>query len=178
MARAFQDLQPYEVVALAIAVESRNAERYETFTHLFTGYNDEASSLFAEMRDEELEHRDILREVYRSRYGNKPCAIDEGDVDEVVEAVDIMDAEHFVFDSMTRRGVLEAALRAEAGAQQFYAALCETVQDKDLLELYGKLAQYEEHHLSAIQRRIDELDLKAGKGATSNGAKRLYAGGI
>jgi rubrerythrin len=165
MSRSFRDLQPHEVLALAIAVESRNAQRYDSFALLFAG--DEAGSLFLEMRDEELAHRNALQVMYHSRFGDRPCALDEADVDEVVEAVDIDDAEHLIFDSMTRSKVFEAALRAELGAQQFYTALSESVQDEELLALYRRLAAYEQGHLTALENRIHSSG--AGKGNNDHG---------
>lgn len=162
MARPIRDLQPDEVLSIAIAVEARNAERYDTFAHIFESYNDDASGLFAEMRDEELEHRNVLQAMYHSRYGDRPSVLDEADVDEVVEAVDVDDAEHMVFNSLTRREVLEAALRAEEGARQFYGALSETVQDEELLELYRRLGAFEEGHVAAIKMRINQADAVKG----------------
>lgn len=164
MGRSISDLQPHEVLALAIAVESRNAERYATFAHIFATYNDEASGLFAEMRDEELVHRTVLQEMYRSRYGDRPCHLDEADVDEVVEAVDVDDAEHMVFNSLTRRRALEAALRSEWAARQLYASLATTVQDEALQELYRRLAAYEEGHVAAIEIRMREPGMEKGSG--------------
>ena len=167
MSKSIRDLKPYEVLTLAIAVEARNAERYDTFALLFAGQSDDASSLFIEMRDEELAHRNALQVMYRTRYGDKPCIMEEADVDEVVEAVDVDDAEHLIFDSMTRSKVFEAALRAELGAQQFYAGLSKTVQDPELLELYRRLAAYEQGHLTALENRIHLSG--AEKGANDHG---------
>lgn len=167
MSRSFRDLPPQEALGLGIAVETRNAQRYESFALLFAGYDEDVSRLFTEMRDEELEHRAALQELYRARFGDRPCALDEADVDDVVEAVDIDDAEHLVFNTMTLKKVLEAALRAEQGAQRFYAGLSETVQDKDLLALYRQLGENEQDHVTAVVDRIRQLDEE--KGANSHG---------
>lgn len=168
MAKSILDLQPQEVLSLAIAVESRNAERYETFAHIFSAYNDEASGLFSEMRDEELEHRTVLQEMYRTRYGDQVCTYDEADVDEVVEAVDVESAEHMVFNDLTRKDVLEAALRAELGAREFYTVLSASVHDEDLLALYRRLAAYEEGHVAGIKSRLNPAS--PAKGADGHGA--------
>ena len=69
MGRSIRDLKPQEVLSLAIAVESRNAQRYDSFAVLFAGHSDDASSLFIEMRDEELAHQNALQIIYRSRFG-------------------------------------------------------------------------------------------------------------
>ncbi|MDE2126729.1 MAG: ferritin family protein [Armatimonadetes bacterium] len=157
MADSVKDLPPRKMLALAIAVETRNAQRYETFGHIFEQYNDEAAELFEDMKNEELAHRRALEELYQARFGGEIPAADEHDVDEVVEAVDIDDAETLIIDSMTRRDVLEAALRAEEGARAFYAELSTTVQDAALLELYGRLAAYEDDHVEALQSRLRAL---------------------
>ena len=165
MSKSFRDLQPYEALALGIAVETRNAQRYDSFALLFAGYDDEVSSLFTEMSNEELEHRSALQELYRIRFGDQPCTLDEADVDDVVEAVDIDDAEHLIFNTMTLKNVLEAALRAEQGAQRFYAALSQTVQDEDLLALYRQLGENEQDHVAAVENRIRQL---GGEKGTNN----------
>ncbi|HZT44376.1 MAG TPA: ferritin family protein [Chthonomonadaceae bacterium] len=170
MSRSIRDLQPQAVLALAVAVESRNAERYATFAHLFSTYNDEASRLFDEMREEELAHRAVLLRLYRDRYGDQEYPIDEADVDEVVEAVDLDEAEHMVFNDITRRHVFEAALRAEQGARGFYASLTGTVQDPALLALYRQLAEYEEDHVAALEARMSLAGIESGGG--NNGHHR------
>ena len=164
MAKSILELEPYEVLALAIAVESRNAERYATFAHIFTTYQDDASALLAEMRDEEIEHRTVLQEMYKNRYGDKPCVIDEDDVDEVVEAIDVEDAEHLIFNDLTRREVLEAALKAEEGARQFYATLSQGMKDDELRSLCQRLAAYEEGHVAGIKSRLQQSGSEKGSG--------------
>lgn len=162
MGRSVYELQPFEVLGLAIAVETRNAERYATFAHIFDGYNDPAAALFAEMRDEELTHRAGLERLYASQFGERPCHLDEADVDEVVECVDVEDAESMVFNSMTRRQVLEAALRAEKGARTFYNGLTKTTQDPELLAMYRQLAESEQDHVAVIERRLQQPGLQKG----------------
>src|SRR5579871_5780281 len=156
MSRSIRDLKPQEVLALAVAVETRNAERYAAFAHIFTTYNDEGSRLFTEMRDEELAHRAVLQKLYRERYGDQEVPIDEADVDEVVEAVDIDDAEYLVFNDFTRQQVFEAALRAEQGARRFYGDLLGTKQEEDVLALYRQLAEYEQDHVAALETRMSQ----------------------
>jgi len=158
MGRSISELNPREVLGLAIAVETRNAQRYETFAHIFGAYNDSVGALFEEMRDEEISHRAVLEKMYAAHFGSTPCNLDEGDVDEVVEAVDVEDAEHMVFNSLTRRNVLEAALRAEEGARSFYLGLTRTEQAPDLLELYRQLAENEQDHVAFIEQRLRQKD--------------------
>ncbi len=162
MAKSLHNLLPQEVLSLAIAVETRNAERYDTFAHIFGSYNDEATALLQEMRDEELEHKTVLEAMYLNRFGDKVCDIDESDVDEVVEAVDVDSAEHLIFNDLTKRDVLEAALRAEEGAREFYISLSESEQDEELLQLYRRLAAYEEGHVAGIKARINQIGTEKG----------------
>jgi len=162
MSRAFQSLQPDEVLSLAINVEIRNAQRYSAFSTLFAGYDDAVSALFAEMEREEIDHKEILEKLYSDRFGGPVRSVSESDVDEVVEAVDVDDAEHFIFDDMTRRAVLEAALRAENGAQKFYQSLLPDTRDAVMRQLYSQLAGFEEDHVAAIHRALKRLDATIG----------------
>ncbi|MFQ6097876.1 MAG: hypothetical protein ACE5O2_09135 [Armatimonadota bacterium] len=145
------------MLALAVAVEARNAERLATFADMFADYDHDVSALFAEMRDQELQHQQTLAAEYRRRYGHRPCAVDEEDVAEVVEAVDIDDGEAFVFDSLTRRRVLEAILNAEEDARPLYLEARSGTDDEGLRELYGRLAAFEDEHVHAVLQRIRAL---------------------
>jgi len=156
--RSFRSLEPAEVLSLAINVEIRNAKRYQTFSILFAGYDDPVSALFEEMAQEEMQHQGILEKLYRERFGAQSITVTESDIDEVVEAVDVEDAEHFIFDDMTRRRVLDAALRAENGAQKFYEGLLPDTRDAGLHQLYAQLAGFEEDHVAAIHQALERLD--------------------
>ena len=158
MRRSIQELSVQEVLALAMDVERRNASRFETFSLLFGDYNNEVSDLFAEMKKEEDDHWTMLDRMYRARFGTDQCTVSELDVEEVVEAVDIDDSEHLIFDSMNQRRVLEAGMRAEDSARRFYSGLVDNARDPELRLLFIVLSTMEEGHLQALKDAQSRMD--------------------
>jgi rubrerythrin len=151
MTRKFSDLTPREVLALAIDVEQRNAGRFETLADLYTDYDEEVRKLFLRLRDEELDHGARLEEAWSLHFGAEPKpAIVEADVREVVEAVDLADGEHAIFDDLRVEDALALARRAEEAAQAFYARAAQASTDPTLRALYEELAAIEASHIAAV----------------------------
>lgn len=67
--RNFSDLTEREVLALAIANEEEDGRIYLDVAEGLREEYPASSQLFAEMADEESEHRRRLLEVYRARFG-------------------------------------------------------------------------------------------------------------
>lgn len=151
MKRRFEDLSPEEVLALAIDVEQRNAERFETLADLYADYDAEVQELFLRLRDEERAHAARLEEAWSRRYGNAPKPqLGEEDVRGVVEAVDLEHGEHAIFDDLKVEDALGLARRAEEAAQAFYRRAATASRDDSLRGLYEELADFEAEHISAV----------------------------
>ncbi|MAG94469.1 MAG: hypothetical protein CMJ48_12065 [Planctomycetaceae bacterium] len=153
----FGELTPEEVMTLAINVEESNGTRLRTFADLFSDYAPDVAGLFAEMADEEDQHRDQLKVASDRRFGEYDCVVTEEDVWEVVEPFDLEAGEHFVFDDMTLRRALESVLAAEIRAEAFYRQACEGAKDPDLQELFRQLAEFEDGHVQWIEKRLESL---------------------
>lgn len=154
MARAFRDLSPREVLSLAVEVERANARRFRAFADLFRGYDDEAGRKFEELEREEKDHERMLAEEFRQEFGRAPDAIEECDVQEVVEAVDLDDAEDMIFDAMNPRKVFDLTLRAEEGARAFYRRAAAEAADEKLRRLYERLADMENEHVAWAKQKL------------------------
>jgi rubrerythrin len=163
MARPLESLTAQEVLALAISVEARNAERFHSFAEWLSPYDEEVGHLFREMEAEEIQHREALFRLYRERYGEALPTIAEEDLDEVVEAFEVPHGEHLIFDDLTQRAILEAGLRAEEGARGFYQRALEKATDAEVRRLYQELAAFEESHIQRLQRRLQALEAKEAK---------------
>lgn len=155
--RDFRTLKPEEVLLLAIDVEEANGERLRTFAALFADYVPEAAGVLSQMASEEDEHRCRLEEVYQRRYGALQRTLGEEEVRGVIEAHDLDDAEHLVFDSLTMRRVLEAILVVERQAQAFYQRAAESTVEPELRALYQELAGFEDLHVQQVEKRLEEI---------------------
>jgi len=145
--RDFESLSPQEVLALAVRIERANAARFRAFADSFRGYDDAVTKRFEELCREEEEHETLLLAGFRERFGEELPEIEETDVAGVIEAVDLSDAEHQLFDSLRPAGVYELALRAEEEARDFYRRAEASATDEDLKALYGDLAEAESDHV-------------------------------
>jgi rubrerythrin len=138
----------------AIQIEARNGKVYDSLAQLFEGYEDSVTAIFREMATEERQHGAELEKRYRERFGRVPSPAEEPK--EVIEAPDLEDPEALVFDSMTIEQALEAGLRAELMARDFYSRETSRTSDPELREVYRELGEFEETHVRLLNDRLLE----------------------
>jgi rubrerythrin len=138
----------------AIQIEARNAGVYDSLAQLFEGYEDSVTAIFREMATEERQHGAELERRYRARFGRVPSPAAEPK--EVIEAPDLEDPEALIFDSMTIEQALEAGLRAEQMAREFYSREASRTSDPELREVYRELGEFEETHVRLLNDRLAE----------------------
>lgn len=150
-----------EALRDAIQIEVRNTKIYEAFASMFSGYDEDVNRIFLEMAEEEKEHEDVLRKRYEQRFpGHGPLGTEGSEPTEVIEAPELPDAEAFIFDSMDVRQALEAGLRAEKEAQEFYRQLIPTTTDELLQETYRELSEFEDSHVRTLEDKLAALELR------------------
>ena len=137
-----------------IQIEARNARVYDSLAQLFEGYEDSVTAIFREMAAEERQHGVELERRYQERFGRVPSPAEEPK--EVIEAPDLDDPEALIFDSMTIEQALEAGLRAELMAREFYIREASRTSDADLQEVYRELGEFEETHVRLLNDRLAE----------------------
>lgn len=147
-----------------IRIETRNAGVYNSLSQLFEGYDESVVAIFREMAEEERQHEADLVRRYEQRYGRVPSPGDEPK--EVIEAPDLEDSEALIFDSMTVRQALEAGLKAELMAREFYRREVAGTRDLELQKAYRELAEFEEDHVRRLEQKLAEI------GHTKNGLVR------
>ena len=155
--RDFCTLKPEEVLTLAIDIEEANGERLRTFADFFTDYAPEATRLLSRMASEEDQHRHQLEETYREQYGALQRTLGEEEVREIIEASDLDDAEHLIFDSFSLRRALETVHVAECQAQAFYWRAQEGTAEVGLRALYQELAGFENLHIQRVEKMLEEI---------------------
>lgn len=146
---------------LAIDVEQVNGKRLRNFAGLFADFAPEAAGIFAEMAAEEDQHRNQLESLYMQRYGTIQRTLTQDEVPEVVEAHDLDDAEHLVFDSLSLSRALVIVLAAERQAQDFYRQAAEQAAEPNLQALFRELSGLESNHVQWVEER-----LRAVRGST------------
>ena len=145
----------------AIQIEVRNAKIYGSFASMFSGYDEDVKRIFLEMAEEEKEHEHVLRKRYEERFpGHGPPGTEGSEPTEVIETPELPDSEVFIFDSMDVRQALEAGLRAEKEAREFYRQLILTTTDESLQETYRELNEFEDSHVRTLEDKLAALELR------------------
>ncbi|MBI2923860.1 MAG: ferritin family protein [Planctomycetes bacterium] len=143
-----------EVMALAIDIERRNGRRLRAFAEAFRGSDDGVAAKLDELAREEDGHEMALVQEYRLRFAGEVPHVSELNVAGVVEAFDLDDAEHRIFDTLAPTRIYELALRAETQAQAFYREASASCQDPPLAALFLGLSAKEEAHVGWLTERI------------------------
>lgn len=165
MTRPFETLSSQELLALAIEVERANARRFRTFADAFRGYDDRVVEKFEELAGEEDAHEAMLVARFRERFLGPIPAVAEVEVPRVIEAVDLDEAEHQIFDSLAPRRVYELALAAEQGARQYYRQAARQTADEQMRALFDELAAMEDSHTTYLEQRLRDLHATEGGSA-------------
>ncbi len=161
MKRDFAELNPQEVLWVAVGIEERNARIYEHFATLFHDYDPETVRIFEEMAAEEHQHQKLLEERYRERYGDAALDLRPEDIRQPVELPTMTEGELLAEEGLSFRHALEVGLRAEREAREFYLQLAASASDPALLALYGELADTESDHEIRLANKILEFAVQA-----------------
>jgi rubrerythrin len=147
----FTSLTLRDALDLAILVEEEARERYEEFADQMTKHRTpEAASFFSFMVTNEEKHRAVLAARRTELFGDEPSSVDRSMLFDV-EAPDYDEARAF----MTARQALEAALRAEEKAYNFFAAALPAVADPEVHALFAELRDEESEHQRMVQEQLD-----------------------
>jgi erythrin-vacuolar iron transport family protein len=141
MLKKFKDLTEKEILALAISSEEEDGRIYGEFADALRESYPATATMFEEMREEEVVHRDRLLAMFRQRFG---------------ERIPLIRREN-VKGFLTRRptwlvrplGVNVARRQAEVmelEAQRFYQRAIARTTDASTRELLNKLADEERKH--------------------------------
>jgi rubrerythrin len=171
MKRDFASLNPQEALHVAIFIEERNAEIYHQFAEMFAEFRDpeslEIAAAFWDMSNEERKHGTLLQKRYFDRYGTRPCAITEEDINDFIEVPRLENGEIFTISRVKvgrspRQMALEIAMAAEQNAFRFYTRLSETTEDAELRELYREFVDFESGHTDWLEKKVAEVRRTSG----------------
>lgn len=149
-----------DIFKYAILVESRGHEFYLATADRTT--NETARQFFAEFANEELEHKRILAELYRTwrdkstwdeeiLKGSRPHAFDIHDPILSEAFKKSLGTTHF--DTTA----LDIAIVLEKEARDFYAKAAQKVDDPELKKILVWLAQFEDEHYDTMVKLHESL---------------------
>jgi erythrin-vacuolar iron transport family protein len=145
--KSFSDLTEQEIIALAISSEDDDARAYAGFAHALIGDYPASAKVFAEMAEEEHEHRRSLTELYSKKFGNFIPLIRRADINGFVKHKPAWTLNKLGIDAMRKRAEV-----IELENYRFYTQAAEGSTDPQVKKLLSELAAAEKGHESLASK--------------------------
>jgi erythrin-vacuolar iron transport family protein len=164
--RDFDSLSQKEILALAIFLEEEDARIYSDFAENMRENFPATAKVFDEMRQEEVEHRRALIELYREKFGEHIPLIRRHDVRGFVQRKSIW------LNTPLRLEQIRAQVSAmEAETRRFYQHAAHRAQDASIRQLLDDLAAAETSHVERAAE-LEKAELKPEVREEEDKAKR------
>lgn len=155
----FDTLSLKDALDMAELVEQEAKDRYEEFAdQMDIHHNPEAARFFRFMLGVEAKHEDKLAQKRKALFGTEPRTVHRGMIFDI-EAPEYDEARA----TMTVRQALDAALRSETKAFEFFDGALKRVKDAQVRELFEHLREEEREHIELVKKEIAKLGPDAGK---------------
>lgn len=146
----FGTLSLMDALDLATLVEEEACERYgELATQLEVHHTPEAATFFRKMERVEEMHRAELEKRRRERFGDTPRRVRR----EMIFDIEAPEYDE-VRAGMSVRAALEAAMRSEVKAHDFFVAALPTVTDPEVETLFAELRDEEIEHQAWVRLEL------------------------
>ncbi|MBO0766072.1 MAG: rubrerythrin [Hyphomicrobiaceae bacterium] len=167
--RSFGELTEKEILALAIALEEEDSRIYADYADGLNENYPASAQVFWEMAAEENEHRRVLIELYRSKFGEHIPLIRRQDVRGFIQHDPIWMVRPLGLDKV--RAQAEAM---EAETRRFYERAQAQASDAGIRKLLGDLAAAEREHVNVAQR-LSEIHLNHdARGVEEETRRRMF----
>ena len=153
----FSDLTEQEVLALAITNEEEDSRIYRGFAEGLREQFPSSAKVFDEMAEEEVHHRTMLYDLYRSRFGDYLPLIRRQDVKGFIHAKKPL----WLMRPLGLDEVRKFAEDMEFEAERYYRKAAANARDASVRELLITLAEAEAGHES-LAHKLSETILTPG----------------
>jgi erythrin-vacuolar iron transport family protein len=167
--KRFADLTEQEVLALAITNEEEDSRIYRGFSEGLRQQFPASAKVFDEMADEEVRHRGMLFELYRTKFGDYLPLIRRQDVKGFVSHKPLWLVRPLGLDE-----VRKYAAEMEYETARFYRKAAETARDASVRELLDRLAEAEDKHEDLAERLGETLLTKDARAEEDETARRMF----
>jgi rubrerythrin len=166
--KRFADLSEQEVLALAITNEEEDSRIYRSFAERLRSNYAASAKMFDEMADEEVHHRTMLYDLYRTKFGEYLPLVRRQDVKGFVRHQPIWLTEQLGLDA-----VRKYAANMEYETARFYRKAAENARDASVRELLIQLAEAEDKHETIAEKLEDKIGPRA-RTAEEETARRMF----
>jgi erythrin-vacuolar iron transport family protein len=165
----FSDLSEQEILALAISSEEEDSKIYRGFAQGLREQYPASAKVFDEMADEEVRHRTMLFDLYRSKFGDYLPMIRRQDVKGFVKRKPL-----WLTRSLGLDEVRKYAETMELEWTRFYHKAAQSALDTSIRELLDKLADAEDEHESLAHKLGETILTKAARESEDATSRRLF----
>jgi rubrerythrin len=166
--KKFSDLTEREIVALAAANEDEDHRIYRSFAGALRGAYPDTAGLYDRMAEEEIEHRDMLLDLYRKKFGEFLPLIRRQDVKGFVPRRPIWLDRPLGLDA-----VRKYAAEMEFETAQFYRRAAESAGDAPTRDLLRGLAAAEDNH-ERLAQQLGEKLTSGARAAEDETSRRMF----
>jgi erythrin-vacuolar iron transport family protein len=167
--KRFADLTEQEILALSISNEEEDCRIYQSFAEGLRQQFPDSAKVFEEMAAEEVHHRGLLYDLYRSKFGEFLPLIRRQDVRGFLAHKPLWLVRPLGLDE-----VRKYAATMEYETAHFYRKAAELARDASVRELLDKLADDEDKHEDLAEKlgaRILTTDVRNREDET---ARRMF----
>jgi erythrin-vacuolar iron transport family protein len=167
--KRFSDLTEQEILALAISNEEEDSRIYRGFSEGLREQYAASAKVFDEMADEEVRHRTVLFELYRSKFGDYLPLIRRHDVKGFIQKKPL-----WLVRPLGINDVRKYAEDMEFEAARFYRRASETTRDASTRQLLLELAEVEDQHEGIAHRLGEQILTKSARAKEDETARRMF----
>jgi rubrerythrin len=167
--KRFSDLSEQEIVALAITNEDEDSRIYRGFAEGLRGKYPASAKVFDEMADEEVRHRTMLFELYRSKFGEYLPLIRRQDVKGFIPKRPL-----WLMQPLNLDEVRKFAENMEYEAERFYRRAADTTRDASVRQLLVELAEAEVGHEGLAHQLGRQILTPGARAKEDETARRMF----
>jgi rubrerythrin len=167
--KRFADLTEQEILALAITNEEEDGRIYRGFAEGLRKQFPASAKMFDEMAEEEAQHRSMLFDLYRDKFGDYLPLIRRQDVKGFIHRSPLWLMPTFNLDQARKY-----AESMEFEAARFYRRSAETARDVSVRKLLNELADIEEDHEHLAQKLGEQILTTDARAQEDEAARRMF----
>lgn len=167
--RRFQSLSAKELMALAISSEEEDGHIYRDIAAKLDTDFPATAKIFREMAGEEDEHRGLLIDLYRSKFGEHIPLIRRSDISDFMPPPPVWLAEPLNVEKLWAMAEMQ-----EKQNQRFYQLAAARSEDASIRKLLGDLAAAEASHTHTAQELQESLLTEDTKHAEAQAARKQF----
>src|SRR6266852_1684152 len=167
--KRFADLSEQEILALAITNEEEDSRIYRGFAEGLREKFAASAKVFDEMAEEEVRHRTMLFDLYRSKFGEYLPLIRRQDVKGFIQKKPL-----WLMHPLNLDEVRKFAENMDYEAARFYRRATETTRDTSVRQLLLELAEAEVEHESLAHKLGQQILTPSARAKEDETARRMF----